>query len=93
MQEEWYLCLSRFFEEDEVEITTLRMDGAGSTWANALRLEVLEGKSAPYMWEEFHTRMISRFESVTKNEETCKELRELHQIGRVARYMAKFQEL
>lgn len=63
------------------------------TWANALLLEVSEGKRAPYMWDEFHMRMIARFESITKNEEVHKELRELCQIARVVGYTTKFQEL
>lgn len=36
--------------------------------------------------------MIARFEFVTKNEEACKELCELCQTGRVARYIAKLEE-
>ena len=71
----------------------MRLDGAAATWANALILEVSEGKRMPYTWEEFRRHMIARFESVTKNEEARRELRELHQTGRVASYIAKFQEL
>ena len=93
MQEERYLRLSRFSEEDWVEIAALRLDGAAATWANALLLEVSEGHRMPYSWEEFRTKMIARFESVTENEEARRELRELRQIGRVAGYTAKFQEL
>ena len=37
--------------------------------------------------------MIARFESVTENEETRRDLTELHQSRRVASYTAKFQEL
>ena len=65
MQEERYLCLSRFSVEDWVEIATLRLDGAATTGANALLLEVSEGTRMPYTWEEFHRHMIARFESIT----------------------------
>ena len=58
-----------------------------------LLLEVFEGKRMPYTWDEFRTRMIARFESVTENEEARRELRELHQTRRVAGYTTKFQEL
>ena len=75
------------------EIAALRLDRAAATWANALRLEVSEGKRMPYTWEEFRRHMIARFESVTENEEARRELRELRQTGRVAGYTAKFQEL
>ena len=37
--------------------------------------------------------MITHFEFVTENKEAQRELRELRQIGRVAGYTAKFQEL
>ena len=61
-----------------VEIAALRLDGVAVTWANALLLEVSEGKRMPDTWEEFRRHIIARFESVTKNEEARRELRELH---------------
>ena len=90
MQEEWYLQLSRLFVEDWVEIVALRLDGAGATWANGLLLEVSERKRMPCTWNEFHTYMIARFESITENEEAWRELRELPQTRRVVGYIAKF---
>ena len=90
MQEERYLRLSRFSMEDWVEIVALRLDGAAGTWANALLLEVSESKRMPYTWDEFHTRMIPRFESVIKNEEAQRELRELCRTRRVAGCTTKF---
>ena len=69
-----------------VEIVALRLYGAAATWANALLLEVYEGKRMPYTWEEFHRHMIARFEFVTENEEARCELRELCQVGRVVGY-------
>ena len=69
MQEERYLQLSQFSAEDWVEIATLRLEGATETWANALLLEVFEKKQMPYMWDEYQTPMIARFESITENEE------------------------
>ena len=65
--------------EDWVEIAALRLDGAAATWANALLLEVSEGKRMPYTWEEFCRHMIACFEPVTENEEARWELRELRQ--------------
>ena len=77
MQEERYLRLSRFFVEDWVEIAALRLDGVAATWANALFLEVSEGKRMPYTWEEFDRHRIAHFESVTENEEARWDLRDL----------------
>ena len=79
--------------EDWVEIAALRLDGVAVTWANALLLEVSEGERMPYTWEEFCRHMIARFASFIENEEARRELRELHQIGRLAGCIAKFQEL
>ena len=90
MQEELYLRLSHFSVEDWVEIAALRLDGAAVTWANALLLEVSEGKRMPYVWEEFHRHMIARFESFTENEEAQRELRELCRTRRVAGCTTKF---
>ena len=55
--------------EDCVEIAALRLDGAAAVWANALLLEVSEGKRMPYTWEELCRHMIAHFESVNENEE------------------------
>lgn len=71
----------------------LRLDGAAATWANALLMEVSERKRVPYTWGEFCTKIIARFEFVTKNEEARWELKELCQSGKAAGYTAKFQEL
>ena len=62
----------------------MKLDEAAMTWANALLLEVPERKRMPYTWDEFHICMIAHFESVTKNEEARRELRELRQTRRVA---------
>ena len=55
----------------------MRLDGAATTWANALLLEISEKKRMPYTWDEFRIHMIARFKPVIENEEAQRELREL----------------
>ena len=70
------------------------MEGAASSWVNAVLQDVAVGHRAAFLtWRQFTQAMIHRFEPVTELEEAQKYMWALRQTGRVSGYILKFQEL
>lgn len=85
--------LSHFPSNGWVEIVVLCNDGIATTWANSLLMEVADHRRPSYTWDEFRTKMIQRFKSVTDIEEAHPELRNSKHIRSVVGHTQKFQEL
>ena len=86
--------LMRYAPTDWLDVVAMRVEGAASSWVNAVLQEISEGRRPVFRtWAQFRDAMVQRFEPVTEVEEARKQLRALRQTGRVAGYVQKFQEL
>ena len=93
-QMERYMRLMRYAPTDWLDVVAMRVEGAASSWVNAVLQEISEGRRPFFRtWAQFRDAMVQRFEPVTKVEEARKQLRALRQTGRVVGYVQKFQEL
>ena len=93
-QMERYMRLMRYTPTDCLDVVAMRVEGAVSSWVNAVLQEISEGRRPVLRtWAQFRDAMVQRFEPVTEVEEARKQLRALRQTGRVAGYVQKFQEL
>ena len=93
-QMERYMRLMRYAPTDWLDVVAMRVEGAASSWVNAVLQEISEGRRPIFRtWAQFRDAMVQRFEPVTEVEEARKQLRALKQTGRVAGYVQKFQEL
>ena len=93
-QMEQYMWLMRYSPSDWLDIVAMRVEGAASSWVNAVLQDVAAGRRAAFLtWRQFMQAMIHRFEPVTEMEEAWKQVRALRQTGRVSGYIPKFQEL
>ena len=93
-QMERYMRLMRYAPTDWLDVVAMRVEGAASSWVNAVLQEISEGRRPIFRtWAQFRDAMVQRFEPVTEVEEARKQLRALRQTGRVAGYVQKFQEL
>ena len=72
----------------------MHVDGAASSWVNAMLQEVANGRRQAFrMWGQFKVAMIHRFESIAKTKDAHRQLRALKQTGTVNGYIQRFQEL
>ena len=79
---------------DWLDVVAMRVEGAASSWVNAVLQEISEGRRPVFhTWAQFRDAMVQRFEPVTEVEEVRKQLRALRQTGRVVGYVQKFKEL
>ena len=79
---------------DWLDVVAMRVEGATSSWVNAVLQEISEGRRPVFRtWAQFRDAMVQRFEPVTEIEEVREQLRALRQTGRVTSYVQKFQEL
>ena len=93
-QMECYMRLMEYSPSDWLDIVAIRVEGAASSWVNAMLQDVATGRRAAFlMWHSFIQAMIHGFEPETEVEEARKQLRALRQTGRVRGYIQKFQEL
>ena len=89
-----YMRLMRYDPSDWLDVVAMRVDGAASSWVNAVLQDIAEGNRQIFRtWAQFKEAMIQRFEPVTETEEARKQLKALRQTGRVAGYIQRFQEL
>ena len=89
-----YMRLMRYDPSDWLDVVAMRVDGAASSWVNAVLQDIAEGnRQIFHTWAQFKEAMIQRFEPVTETEEARKQLKALRQTGRVAGYIQRFQEL
>ena len=62
--------LMRYLPSDWLDIVAMRMEGAASSWVNAVLQDVAVGHKAAFLtWRQFPQAMIHRFEPVTEMEE------------------------
>ena len=93
-QMERYMQLMRYSPSDWLDIVAMRVEGACSSWVNAVLQDVVASRKAAFLtWRQFTQAMTHRFEPVTEMEEAQKQLWALRQTARVSRYIQKFQEL
>ena len=93
-QMERYMRLMRYTPPDWLDVVAMRVEGAASSWVNAVLQEISEDHRPVFCtWAQFTDAMVQRFEPVTEVEEARKQLRALRQTGRVTGYIQKFQEL
>ena len=58
---------------DLLDIVAMRVDGAASSWVNAVLQGVAAGRKATFLtWRQFAQAMIHQFEPVTEMEEAQK---------------------
>ena len=93
-QMERYMRLMKYAPTDWLDVVAMRVDGATSSWVNAVLQEVANGRRQAFRtWGQFKVAMIHRFESITETEDARRQLRALKQTGRVSGYIQRFQEL
>ena len=93
-QMERYMRLMKYNPTDWLDVVAMRVDGAASSWVNAVLQEVADGRRQEFRtWGHFKVAMIHRFESITETEDARRQLRALKQTGRVSGYIQRFQEL
>ena len=86
--------LMRYAPTDWLDVVAMRVEGAVNSWVNAVLQDISTGRRPVFCtWAQLKEAMVQQFELVTKVEEARKQLRALRQIGRVANYIQKFQEL
>ena len=86
--------LMHYAPTDWLDVVAMRVEGAASSWVNAVLQDISEGHKPVFcMWAQFRDAMVQQCKPVTKVEEVHKQLRALRQTGRVASYVQKFQEL
>ena len=69
-QMEWYMRLMRYSPSDWLDIVAMRVEGAASSWVNAVLQDVAVGRRAAFLtWRQFTQAMIHWFEPVTETEE------------------------
>ena len=86
--------LMKYAPTDWLDVVAMRVDGAASSWVNAVLQEVADGRRQAFRtWGQFKVAMIHRFESITETEDARRQLRALKQTGRVSGYIQRFQEL
>ena len=75
-QMECYIRLMKYSPADWLDIMAMRVEGATSSWVNAVLQDVAAGHKAAFLtWCSFTQAMIHRFEPVTEVEEARKQLR------------------
>ena len=80
--------LMRYAPTDWLNVVAMRVEGAASSWVNAVLQEISEGHRLVFRtWAQFRDAMVQRFEPATEVEEARKQLRALRQTGRVAGYI------
>ena len=93
-QMERYMRLMKYAPTDWLDVVAMRVDGAASSWVNAVLQEVADGRRQAFRtWGQFKVAMVHRFESITETEDARRQLRALKQTGRVSGYIQRFQEL
>ena len=62
--------LMRYAPTDWLDVVAMRVEGAASSWVNAVLQDILEGhKLVFHMWAQFRGAMVQRFKPVTEVEE------------------------
>ena len=90
-QMERYMRLMKYEPTDWLDVVAMRVDGAASSWVNAVLQEVADGRRQAFRtWGQFKVAMIHRFESITETEDARRQLRALKQTGRVGGYIQRF---
>ena len=80
--------LMRYAPTDWLDVVAMRVEGAASSWVNAVLQDISEGRRPIFcMWVQLRDAIVQRFELVTEVEEAHKQLRALRQAGRVAGYI------
>ena len=80
--------LMRYPPSDWLDVVAMRVEGAASTWVNAVLEEVATGRRPAFQtWGEFENVMIHRFEPLTQVEEARKQLKALTQTKGVSGYV------
>ena len=77
--------LMHYVPTNWLDVVAMRVEGAASSWVNAVLQEISEGRILVFRtWAQFKEAMVQQFEPVTEVEEACKQLRALRETGRVA---------
>ena len=70
---ECYMRLMKYSPSDWLDIVAMRVEGAASSWVNAVLQDVATGRKAMFLTRrQFTQAMIHRFKPVTEIEETQK---------------------
>ena len=86
--------LMKYAPTDWLDVVAMCVDGAASSWVNAVLQEVATRRRQAFRtWGQFKVATIHQFESITEIEDACRQLRALKQTGRVGGYIQCFQEL
>ena len=68
----------RYSPSDWLDIVAMRVEGAASSWVNAVLQDVAAGRRAAFLkWRQFMQAMVHWFEPVMETEEARKQLRAL----------------
>ena len=67
--------LMRYAPTNWLDVVAMRVEGAVSSWVNAVLQDISEGHRPVFcMWAQFRDAMVQWFEPVTEVEEACKQL-------------------
>lgn len=81
-QMEYYMRLMNYAPTDWLDIVTMHVDGAASSWVNALLKEITVGRRLAFrMWDQFEVAMIHQFESITEIGDAQRQLMALEQTS------------
>ena len=67
--------LMRYAPTDWLDVVAMRVEGAVSSWVNAVLQDISAGRRPVFhTWAQFKAGMVQQFEPVTKVEEARKQL-------------------
>ena len=83
--------LMHYVPTDWLDMVTMRVEGATSSWVNAVLQDVAVGrKLVCHMWSQFNEAMVQQFKLVTETDEARKQPYALRQTGQIASCVRKF---
>ena len=86
--------LMKYAPMDWLDVVAMCVDGAASSWVNAVLQEVADGRRQAFRtWGQFKVAIIHWFKSITETKDARCQLRALKQTGRVSGYIQRFQDL
>ena len=68
-----YMWLMHYAPTDWLDVVAMRVEGAASSWVNAVLQDLSEGRKPIFCtWAQFKDTMVQWFEPVMEVEEACK---------------------
>ena len=89
-----WMTLMNYPRDQWILISSTRLEGHVSSWFSAQMKSIQRGQRGQWLsWEQYSQELIKIFAPLDEEEDARRQLKELKQMGRVAGYTAKFNEL